>query len=353
MRTSAVVSRTFLGALVAVPFIALAACSTVTGREFDDPSENENAAGATTERSDAGSGPAITADDAGKVEPKPAGSEIDLTAVTPCDADLPVDGDAEAFLKAIGLCKMAAEDSEEWGVIEAKFTSKLGSSSVNDNDGQHGILPKFGDLVTPREGGRLGVLSTGWGREYNSEGGTSGQFTGPGKEWDDNGNENDVIVFSLKIRVPLNAKSFSFDFNFHSGEWPTFVGSGFNDEFTAELEGENISFDANNKKISVNTGFFDRCTPGTPLGFGAGTSECTGGPDELNGTGFEAGSGSVTKGGATGWLTTKASVEPGSIIELEFGIWDVKDTQYDSLVLIDNFTWDADPVTTGTDRPVN
>lgn len=350
-----VVSRAFLCALVAVPVAALAACSVAAERpEYEDKFSEEEVdagSGATTSRADDGGGPPITGETPAPVDPNPEGSEIDLTKVEPCDTDLAVDGDAAEFLKAIGLCKRAEEDSEEWGVIDAKFTKKIDSNTINENSGQHGILEKFGDIVAPREGTRLGVLSTGWAREYNSENGTSGPFTGSGKSWPgSSGNQRDVIVLAIKLRVPLNAKSFSFDFNFHSGEWPTFVGLTYNDQFTANLDGDNISFDANNKPVSVNNNFFDRCTPNvtTPKG----KSVCAGGPDELNGTGFET-SGSRTQGGATGWLTTKSPVEPGSVIELQFGVWDVQDGQYDSLVLIDNFKWDADPVSVGTDRPVN
>lgn len=346
----------FLCALVAVPFVALAACSTAVGREsFKEPSEDDNAAGAQTGRADADGGPSISASDAEVTPPAAPGSEIDLSAVEACDQDLDVDGNVDAFLKAIGLCKRAEKDGEEWGVIDAKFTTKLGSNSTNNDAGQHGILPKFGDILTPREGDRLGVLSTGWAREYNSSNGTSGNFTS-GQDWSGGfgQDENDVIVLKLKIRVPMNAKSFSFDFNFHSAEWPNFVGSDFNDEFRVELDGDNISFDGDGNAVTVNTGFFDRCTPGVSLRGGlSGTSVCTGGPDELDGTGFGANGASRTQGGATGWLTTSAPVEPGSIIDLEFAIWDVQDQSYDSLVLVDNFKWDADAVTTGTKRPVN
>lgn len=342
----------FLGVLVAVPFVALAACSTVAIRDgFDDPAGDDNATGAQTTRADGdGGGPGIGASDATAEAPAAPGTEIDLATVTACDADLDVDGDVEDFLKAIGLCKMADADSDEWGVLEAKFTKQLGSSSANSNSGQHGILPKFGDVLTPREGTRLGVLSTGWAREYNGESGTAA--FGSSKTWGGgSGGKNDMIVLALKIRVPMNAKSFSFDFNFHSSEWPIFVGSSYNDEFRVNLAGENISFDGNNNPVNVNNNFFDRCTPNVRLGDGS-MSVCEAGTDELDGTGFSVVSGE-SRGGATGWLTTSAPVEPGSIIELEFATWDASDSRLDSLVLIDNFKWDADPVTTGTTRPVN
>jgi len=349
-----VVTRAFLGALVAAPFVALVACS-ATIRDDGFESDGDGGTGASTGRAedDTGNGSIIGNGDSGAPAPVAGPGEIDLTAVTPCDADLDVDGDVDDFLKAVGLCKKAESD-EEWGILEAGFKDEFGGGT-NGNAAQHGILDRFGDIIEPREGENLGILSTGWAREYNDRNGSS-QFFGEGNEWTRVGSSassrNDMIVLAVKIRVPTNAKSISFDFNFHTSEWPNYVGSQFNDEFSVHLDGENITFDANNNPVNVNNNFFDRCTPNTQLANGE-RSVCAGGPDELDGTGFEPLFGSTTAGGATGWLTTKAPVEPGSTITLEFAIWDAKDQDLDSLVLIDNFKWDADPATTGTDRPVN
>ncbi len=378
MQVSAVVTRTFLGALVALPVVAFAACSTAEARVgFDDVVEKD-AAGASTDRAtDSGNeGPSIAAGDAGNEPPVPPGTQIDLAAVAPCDAALDVEGDAEEFLKAIGLCKMAEEDSDEWGVIEARFVSSVGSDTPKAKDQQHGILPKFGDVLVPREGSSLGVLSTGWAREYDSGSSSSTRFR-MGTSFGASGNDvpsdfdaetpRDLVNFRVKLRVPMNAKSFSFDFNFHSSEWPAFVSSGKNDKFIAFLtdsnnpDGANISFDSQNNPVSVNlTGeLFDRCAPNANVGC-AGTNEtvsvCAGGTAELEGTGF----GGTTEecdtvesgwGGATGWLTTTTPVVPGDVITIEFAVWDAGDSIYDSLILLDNFKWDADATTTGTTRP--
>ena len=389
MRAHSVVSSKFFGALVAVPVVALvaSACSTaVRGSGFDTPDENADASAAqtgdgTSSGSPSDPGQTIAKGDAGPpAPPVPPGSQIDLTKVTPCDQNLDVGGDMQAFLKAIGLCQMADANGTDWGVIEAKFTNDLDSDSENQHDGQHGILPKFGDVLTPREGSSLGVLSTGWAREFDSENGSSESFQTTSKKWQSGsggdlgfgGERNDVIVAHLKIRVPTNAKSFSFDFNFHSSEWPSFIGSSYNDEFRANLNGTNISFDADQHPVSVNLGFFDRCVPDVTVGCdgeqGESQSVCSGGPGELSGTGFGlmnggcsggfggfggGGGGQVTEGGATGWLTTTASVTPGDVITLEFAVWDASDQALDSLVLLDNFKWDADPATTQTVRPPN
>ena len=58
-----------------------------------------------------------------------------------------------------------------------------------------------------------------------------------------------------------------------------------------------------------------------------------------------------TGGGATGWLNTTAPVAPGEVITLQFIIWDTGDVNWDSSVLLDHFTWQPGPTTTGTTRP--
>ena len=343
----------------------LVACSVSTGRE----GFKEKGAGNDDNKAvnDPGDDTSIDNDD---YTPPPASGPdaIDLDAVEPCDSDLEVDGDAEDFLKAIGLCKTTTQDSDEWGVISAKFTRGADTNSKPYKEWQHGILSQFGEIIVPREGNALGMLSTGYAREFNTGGNGKKSFVdseSPGGEFSGMGDENsknDMIAYRLKIRVPSNAKSLMFDFNFHSAEWPAYIGSRFNDTFEARLDGENISFDSNNNPVSVNLGFFDRCKDGATIGCSSfpaniGRAECPGGIDELKGTGFGimgsgcSGESNVPSGGATGWLTTQAPVEPGSIIELDFVIWDAADSALDSAVLIDNFRWDADPVTIGTGRP--
>ena len=125
-----------------------------------------------------------------------------------------------------------------------------------------------------------------------------------------------------------------------------------------------MSFDKDNNPVSVNNGFFDRCTPGVETGCAddkSTQSTCPGGADELAGTGFGV-SGSwcrvfdnsnekSTSGGATGWLTSQAPVQAGETFTLELMIWDTGDGVLDSSVLIDNFTWVQGNVDTGTERP--
>lgn len=300
-----------------------------------------------------------------------------------CDTGTAETGSAWDFAKALGLCQTTKETDAKWGVISAQYTTGYQQSNAPKSEA-HGILKKFGNVIKPREGEALGVISSGWAREYNGtkqEAFRNSKTMGggkapPGFPKSAKGctamtNVNDVSAVKLVIKVPENAKGLRFDFNFHSSEWPDFICSGYNDSFIAYLKGsgfnkgaaDNISFDAQNNPVSVNNGFFDRCTPNTTVGCKNGgilgapttsTSKCPGGELELAGTGFDAqgtycGSKS-TGGGSTGWLGTKAPVTPGEIITLEFMIWDTGDSAYDSSVLLDNFSWEPKEVVTETER---
>ena len=308
-----------------------------------------------------------------------------------CDSALPKNGDAPSFAKAIGLCQTASGPADtKWGVLSATYTNGH-TRTTAPGDGQHGILPQFGAAVKPREGASLGVLSSGWAREFDGANSTSATFKdggaiGPVTEGSSappgfpkgsascpslDPGTRDLINVKLQIKVPANAKGLQFDFDFYSGEWPEYVCSRFNDSFIAYLSGkafnggqpENMSFDAKNNPVSVNNGFFDRCTAGTETGCSGGqtsTATCPGGSGELAGTGFDA-PGTYcgrqsTGGGATGWLTSTAPVAPGEVITLEFMVWDTGDANLDSSVLIDHFTWvpgdgASAPVEPGTQRP--
>jgi hypothetical protein len=316
--------------------------------------------------------------------------------VTVCDQGLAVTGAAADFVKSLGLCQAATGSA--WGVVSAAYTSGYKQSGA-PNDGQHGILPKFGDVVKPREGQSFGVLSSGWAREWDDQtltscdttsfagcfkqgvaigGGNNGAPPGFPKKagnCDVATDTHDVIDLKIQIKVPANAQGFQFDFDFWTGEWPEYVCTTFNDGFvafvtsTANKSGgpENVSFDPMGNPVSVNNDFFDRCTDGATTGCtgsNQGTSKCPGGTAELAGTGFLA-MGTYcpnlnpfgpqpppsSGGGATGWLTTQAPAKAGETITLEYIIWDTGDSAFDSSVVVDNFQWAPGPVTTGTQRP--
>jgi hypothetical protein len=156
---------------------------------------------------------------------------------------------------------------------------------------------------------------------------------------------NDSVNVKLTIRVPTNAQSFSYNFRFFSAEYFTFACTSFNDFYLALLQtgaqgipaDKNISFDALGNPVSVNNGFFDVCKPN-------GCYTCPSGLGALVGTGMD----DNQYGGATNWLTTDSPIVPGETMVLELMVFDVTDNQWDSLVLLDNFQWNATPSTVGT-----
>ena len=304
--------------------------------------------------------------------------------VEACDGTLANDGSAEDFAKTLGICESA--QAKGYGLVSAKFTRGHGRQDAPMVE-QHGVLEKFGTVVKAREGKRLGVLSTGYAQEFNGAPGTAFGGLAGGKDWFNAGatgngtappgfpkaaagcpqsmNVNDVVDIRLELKAPPNASGFKFDFNFHSSEWPAYICSEFNDGFVAYLtaggKGDNISFDAKKNPVSVNNGFFDRCTAGAQIGCrggSPGTSTCPAGADELAGTGFGvlgkfcgATGAQTVSGGATGWLSSQAPVKAGETFTLDLMIWDTGDGDLDSSVLLDNFQWIAGEVVTSTERP--
>lgn len=394
--------RFFLSSALLGSLVLLACSGKDRASGFDDPNGGgPNTGGGVLGGGDGGSGKPCVPNAANyDIPDNNCDDDDDGTVDNPpsCDASLSQGGAAEDFAKAIGICTTA--QSAGYGLVSAVYTRGYNRTD-KPRDEQHGILPKFGNVIKPREGGRLGVLSTGYAQEYNGASGepfggveTSGGFSLNGKDWwianptrgngtappgfpkpasgcPINNNVNDVINVKLTLKAPRNASGVKFDFNFYSGEWPAYVCSNFNDGFIAYLSAEgfnggaadNMSFDKNSNPVSVNNGFFDRCTPSVTTGCASNkqsTSQCPGGTAELAGTGFGqsgqwcspfGGNDTSTNGGATGWLTSSAPVKPGEEFTLEFMIWDTGDGVLDSSVLIDNFTWAEGEVTTETVRP--
>lgn len=211
------------------------------------------------------------------------------------------------------------------------------------------IVPRFGQGYAPHGGASMLVLSTGLAVDRSSPGWVPPEEGTPflngaphpdpqpdpvdGCGRADPQEVNDYVELALELAVPTNARSLAFDFAFMSVEFPRWVCTDYDDTFLAILESSsftgNVSFDDAGRPVTINIGFFDVCAPSQ------GTN-CTGN-QELEGTGFE-------EYGGTGWLTTLAPVNPGETIRLRFILFDEGDRIWDSLVLIDNFRWHAEPV---------
>ncbi len=278
-----------------------------------------------------------------------------------CDGSIPVDSnDAMDGARAMGLCKVS--DGTSWGVLSAQWVQSDGVPLSGVLLDGKGILSDFGG-VAPREGAQILVLSSGAARDpndpgYQSPAGYQKDFfnshgSPPGYPKESpacpgvtTGEPYDSAGLSVRVKTPTDAKSLSFNMDFYTTEFPSYICTEWNDFFVAmmtpkpsELPDGNISFDPDGNTISVNAGFLDVCTPQVA---GGKNFACTQGTGALNGTGFEGSA-------ATGWLETKAPIEaPGSEITLLFAIWDSGDAILDSTVLIDNFKFEADGTTTGT-----
>ena len=285
-----------------------------------------------------------------------------------CDSGLALaSSSAWDFAKAIDLCRVQVDPNatgvnRTWGVTAASLVQADGTSASDSLS--HGIKPTFGTGgITRLKGANMAVFSSGTARVtgdpgYVNPNGQSSSYNqglscafpagipknavgcpGPGN----NTTANDSSGLKMTIRVPTNAKSFAYSFDFFSSEYPEWVCTAYNDTFVALLTSTNtngnISFDANGNPVSVNVGFFGipNCSPAC--------SYCT--AAVLAGTGFDGscshtgvcGSGSQSCGGSTGWLYTTAPVTPGENMTILFSVWDTGDHVWDSTVLLDNWTW--------------
>ncbi len=180
---------------------------------------------------------------------------------------------------------------------------------------------------------------------------------------------NDSACLYLKMRAPTNARAFSFDSYFMSAEYPEYVCTSFNDQFVALVDTPSGPPFPNPNPVDKNlttyndlttgtkwpialniakgTNIFAVCDPGvSQVGSGCydadvNPASCSLGPAGLLGTGFEAqgGSGCDLIGGGTYWLTTAGNVNPGEIVTLRICVFDVGDSSWDSLAILDGFSW--------------
>jgi Putative metal-binding motif len=291
-------------------------------------------------------GDGVDQDCSGKADDEPTGCDASITSIDDSD---PVDA-----AHAIGLCRMA--QGKSWGLVSAEYVKADGSTPMAA--ASHGILSDFGPNVSVREGTKLLALSSGTARRptdpgYQDPSGadmgtTSLMPTGfptptpfcPSTPNTDN-TANDPAALEVVVRVPTNVQSFSVDYDFYSYEFPDYVCTQYADNFAllqtpapGVTVGGSITFDNDKDAISVNNGLVSVCTAQTA---GGQPFACPLGQAQLSGTGFEGHA-------ATGWLTTRSPVQPGSEVTLRFAIWDAGDHILDSTVLVDNFRWSADPV---------
>ena len=291
--------------------------------------------------------------------------------VTNCDKNLsltstnPVDGAA-----AIGICKQSTGPTD-WGLVSAKYMTAGGKTLPAGAEVGYGILGNFGSHVHPQEGLKMLALSSGTARNpndpgYDDPGGSDKGYGGgaptgfpkespacPGVQ---TGDPHDSVALEIQMIAPTDAKSFSFNLNFYTFEFPSYICSEYNDFFVAiqtpapaGASSGNISFDSKGNLISVNAGFLQVCQAQTASD---GTYfPCPLGATQLQGTGFDQPGGDfgeTENSAATGWLQTTSSVTGGSSFTLRFAVWDSGDGVLSSTTLIDNFKFDQQPADTTT-----
>jgi len=334
-----------------------------------------------------------------------------------CDSGLTgTSKDPIDMAKSMGVCPIT--EKKGYGLVSAEIlfpdettASQSFDLSVSDGNGgtttvscggtppnteSYSILSKFGNVITPREGSSFIMMSNGVAADPIPEssapaGQTSSEqmctrSNAPVDWYQANGNQfpdspgcnglinqgdpgkeplNDPVMLKLKVKVPNNASSLSFDIYFFSREFPEYVCQ-YNDFFVALLDStytstdmnlqnpmdKNLAMDDFKNPVGINlakSGLFRVCCVGGPIacGYTPGNSFsdfCTLGPGELDGTGLYG----SDKNGGTGWLVTRGNVVEGEEITLRLAIWDALDHILDSEVIIDNFQWHESAQKPGT-----
>jgi hypothetical protein len=179
---------------------------------------------------------------------------------------------------------------------------------------------------------------------------------------------NDSVMLELRLRAPTNARAFSLNTYFMSAEFPGFVCTNYNDQFIVLIDtfkngqftqtspipnpvDKNLMIytDKNGKwPIGINlasaTGLFNVCDLAAAQGANPKISgqSCSLGKSQLVNTGYDSHGGSF-------WLTTSGNVIPGEIVTVRIVIWDVSDSAFDSLAILDGFKWLPNATAPGTD----
>ena len=280
-----------------------------------------------------------------------------------CDADLSIDStDPFDGARALGLCRKVAADAtgkaRTWGVVSARYVKP--DRAPETEPLSHGILPDLGPNFLPFEGKRMLSLSTGlarrpkdlpedvWRKRAAKE---YVHHAPPGFPHAPNacpdkpgGTPHDGAGFEVTIRVPTNARSFTFTHAFFTVEYPDYWCSVYNDVYVVIMTPKithdgNIAFDREGNTVGVNSALLDHCQK-YPLY----SVPCGKGPAALEGTGFgtDAFADPTRPHGATSWLTTTAPVTGGTEITLFFAIWDSADPLLDSTIIADDFRWSAE-----------
>ncbi|MDC0749825.1 choice-of-anchor L domain-containing protein [Polyangium mundeleinium] len=323
----------------------------------------------------------------------------DVAAADCTDPPLQTPTSTLELVKAMDLCQFTTENpplpQRKWGVISSHLLLADGTNAVVPKDVQVGVLANYGPNVLPKRGASMAALSTGTARDEGDPGfihpqngpnadvqkgnykantvcpipaaylaANGGKVPSPAEcpacMGEDCTKAFDSVNFKMRIRVPTNAKSFSYRLKSYTAEYPEYSCGQFNDFFLALLKSNwtpgpgqdpppadrNIAKDSTGKTITVNNAFYDVCFP-SPI---APPDACSSGTLELIGTGMGGWNSDYKDGGGTVWLVNEAPVLPGEIMEIEFIIADAGDSNVDSTVLLDYFRWGLEPTGFGVHK---
>lgn len=194
------------------------------------------------------------------------------------------------------------------------------------------VLPNFGDIL-PRKGDSLVVLSTGYVND-------TVRLPEPGTDFAPPGAAGDVVTLRLTFNVRPGMTRLSFDYRFLSAESPDFIGSLYNDQFTANVT------DAQGSRLleqtSVNSAhFFDASrTRAGNTRFDSLLADDPSGVDYFPIT-YPHGTQVYPDAGITDFKTVNVAIAGGGQVTLVFEIRDLEDGILDSTVVIDNIAFSS------------
>lgn len=187
--------------------------------------------------------------------------------------------------------------------------------------------------INPSKGASFLLLSTG---QTNN----AAIAAEPGSDFAPQGTGGDLARVRLELDVPPGADQLSFDYVFLSSESPEYVGSVYNDTFTATVS-DGLGANRQITLASVNSSVFHEASD-TRVGAGpfllytddSNAVDLVFGPEN-----FAPDQPLVTDAGTTDLQRVTAEIRGNGRMTLEFSIQDLGDGILDSAVLIDNVSF--------------
>lgn len=194
----------------------------------------------------------------------------------------------------------------------------LQSASIVGSDAANGVFNGLG-VIRPENGNSFALLSSGIAGTGQPE---------PGIDFGNTGTDGDQVRLTLTLAIPAGANRLGFVYNFLSAESPDFIGSIYNDTFTALLTDSTGVREI--ARASVNSSVFIPVSESNAGG--SGFDLFTPDPSAVDNV-FGSGS---PDAGLTSFETINVPVTGGETVTLEFTVEDRGDGILDSAVILDN-----------------